>query len=67
MVENVIQFNFLTRYDPIWLSLGPLLGFNLLMLASLAYFTLTYREQPIAEDVDKKEHTRLLSRFLKEY
>lgn len=66
-MENALHFDFLRNYDPIWLALGPLLAFNLLMLAALAYFTLTYREQPIAEDVDKKEHTRLLSRFLKEY
>lgn len=67
MLRKIVQFEYLGNIDPLWLSLGPLLAFNLLMLAALAYFTLTYTEQPETEDVDNKAHSRLLSRFLKQF
>lgn len=51
----------------IWISLGPLLGLNLFFLSTLFFFWITYREQEKEEDVDLKEHSRFLSRFLKEY
>ncbi len=51
----------------LWILLGPLLGFNIILLSTLAFFWMTYKEQPKIEDVDRKEHSRFLSRFLKEY
>lgn len=53
--------------DPIWVSLGPLLTFNVILLSTLAFFAVTYRQQPKTEEVDLKVHSRFLSRFLKEY
>lgn len=66
-MQKLLQFEYLETLDPLWFSLAPLLAFNLLILASLAYFTLTYSEQPTTNDVDNKVHSRLLSRFFKEY
>ncbi len=54
-----------------WLSVAPLLVFNVLFLSTLGYFWLTYTQrvipQEIAKNMDAKEHSRFLSRFLKEY
>ncbi len=71
MMEKLLEFTHLERLehlDPIWSSLGPLLAFNLLLLATLAYFTLTYAERKTEKaEVASKGHTRLLSGFLKEF
>lgn len=55
-----------------WLSVAPLLLFNLVFLSTLFYFWVTYYKtrQKIADverEMDAKEHSRFLSRFLKEY
>ncbi len=71
MFQKLLKFEYLEhleQMDPIWYSLGPLFAFNLLLLATLAYFTLTYAERKTNQaDIDNKEHSRLLSRFLKQY
>lgn len=70
MFEKLLQFEYLEHIqhiDPIWFSLGPLFAFNLLLLGTLAYFTIIYRQLKRPKDLDLKEHSRLLSRFLKEY
>ncbi len=70
MLEKLLDFarlEHLEQYNPLWLSLGPLLAFNLIMLGALAYFTLTYSQTERTDDVDRKEHSRILSRFLKEF
>lgn len=56
--------------DPVWVSLGPLLTINALFLMTLFFFWITYSRRPQdqkTQDVDLKEHSRFLSRFLKEY
>ncbi len=57
----------LETIDPIWFSIGPLLAFNVLLLGSLGYFSITYSRRERHEDVDLKEHSHFLSSFLKEY
>lgn len=59
--------SFAGEWNPIWSSLGPLLAFNCLLLFTLVYFRITYPSQPHSHDVDLKEHTPFLSKFLKEY
>lgn len=41
--------------------------FNVLLLLTLFFFWITYRRRPKNGDIDLKEHSRFLSRFLKEY
>jgi len=56
--------------DPVWVSLGPLLTINALFLMTLFFFWITYSRRPQnqkTQDVDLKEHSKFLSRFLKEY
>jgi phosphatidylglycerophosphate synthase len=67
MLEKILQIPYLRSIDPIWISLGPLLTFNILLLSTLAFFGITYKMRPKHEDLDLKEHSRLLSPFLKDY
>lgn len=67
MIERFFQVSVLRTVDPIWISLGPLLTFNVILLSTLFFFWLSYRRIPKTGDVDLKEHSRFLSRFLKEY
>lgn len=53
--------------DPIWFTLGPLIGFNALLLTTFFYFLITYPRRERHEDIDLKEHTHFLSSFFKEY
>ncbi len=53
--------------DPLRVSLYPLLGFNIVLLTALFFFWITYRRRPKNTDVDLKEHSKFLSKFLKEY
>jgi phosphatidylglycerophosphate synthase len=67
VTELLQKFNDL---DNFWVSVGPLIFINLFFLLSLFFFYLTYRFRKISEIsqvVDEKEHSHLLSRFLKEY
>jgi phosphatidylglycerophosphate synthase len=57
----------INQIDPIWISLGPLLAFNGLLLLTLGFFWLTYSRRPKDQNVDLKEHSRFLSKFFKEY
>lgn len=67
MWANSIQIFREHTKDPVWVSVAPLLVFNAVLLLTLAFFRLTYKQQPSAEDVDLKSHSKFLSRFLKEY
>ncbi len=67
MLDQILQIPYLRTLDPIWISLGPLLAVNILFLLTLFFFWITYRRRPKTNDVDLKEHSRFLSRFLKEY
>lgn len=67
MLDRLLQVPLLKTIDPIWVSLGPLLTVNILFLMTLFFFWITYRRRPKTQDVDLKEHSKLLSRFLKEY
>ena len=52
---------------PVWLALGPLIAVNTLVAGTCIWFALTYSSRPPNEDIDRTKHSRLLSRFLKEY
>ncbi len=67
MVDRLLQVPFLASIDPIWISLGPLLTFNVILLFTLGFFSVTYKNQPKTEDVDLKVHSAFLPPFLKEY
>lgn len=67
MVSDFLQIPFLKSLNPVWVSLGPLLTVNVLFLMTLFFFWITYRRRPKTQDVDLKEHSKFLSRFLKEY
>lgn len=67
MIDRILQIPFLSSINPVWVSLGPLLAFNGVLLLTLGWFWLTYRSQSRTKEVDLKEHSRFLSRFLKEY
>lgn len=67
MIEKILQIPYLSTIDPVWISLGPLLAINVILLLGLGFFRLTYHRRPRHEDIDLKEHSRFLSRFLKEY
>lgn len=62
-----MEIAFLKTLDPFWISVGPLLTFNVLLLSTLFFFWITYQRRPKTQDVDLKEHSWFLSRFLKEY
>lgn len=67
MLEKLLQIPYLRSIDPIWISLGPLLTFNILLLSTFGFFGITYKMRAKHEDLDLKEHSRLLSPFLKDY
>ncbi|MDO8644374.1 MAG: CDP-alcohol phosphatidyltransferase family protein [bacterium] len=62
------MIDYLQSIDPFWISLIPLIAFNTVMLAALAFFAITYdkRIKQTAE-VNRKRHTKILSGFLKEW
>ena len=41
MIDSILQIPFLSTVDPIWVSLGPLLTFNIVLLSTLAFFAIT--------------------------
>jgi phosphatidylglycerophosphate synthase len=64
------MWNQLTQVDPIWISLGPLLFINAFALLTVVVFAfIRKRNPPIPglEDLDKKHHSKFLSKWLKEY
>lgn len=67
MIDQILQIPYLRSLDPIWVSLGPLLTFNAILLTTLGFFGIIYRRRPKNKEVDRKVHSRFLSRFLKEY
>jgi len=67
MLDRILQIPYLRTLDPIWISLGPLFTINIIVLLTLFFFWFTYHRRPKTQDVDLKEHSKFLSRFLKEY
>ncbi|MBI1908785.1 MAG: CDP-alcohol phosphatidyltransferase family protein [Deltaproteobacteria bacterium] len=68
MLEKILQITALKNSNPLWLSLGPLLAFNVTLMLTILFFGLTYEKRVRnSEDVDRKAHSRFLSRFLKEW
>ncbi|MDO8461441.1 MAG: CDP-alcohol phosphatidyltransferase family protein [Deltaproteobacteria bacterium] len=67
-MPEISLVNQLATVDPIWLSLGPLLAFNIAFILTILYFGLTYQTRiKNSDDIDRKTHSRFLSRFLKEW
>ncbi|MBI2082954.1 MAG: CDP-alcohol phosphatidyltransferase family protein [Deltaproteobacteria bacterium] len=61
------MIQYLIQLDPIWISLAPLIAVNILFLTTLATFRFVRNKRPRHEDVDRKEYSRFLSKFLVEY
>ena len=67
MEMHAFSLQYLESLDPIWISLGPLLGVNIAGFLTLLFFWITYDRRTKESDVDLKKHSPFLSRFLKEY
>ena len=61
------MIDFLYHIDPIWLSLAPLIAINIYFTFTLILFRATYHQRPRHEDLDRKQYSRFLSKFLVEY
>lgn len=59
--------DYLLQLDPIWISLGPLIGINLAFLITFFIFCLSYRKIPRDKELDRKESSRFLSKFFFQY
>lgn len=60
----------LNQFDPLWFSLGPLLFINLFALSTVPAFALLRKKHPdlpTEETLEKRHHSRFLSRWFKEY
>lgn len=56
--------------DPLWISLGPLIFFNVLALSTVLIFAAIHKKNPkipALEDLDKRHHSKFLNRWFKEY
>ena len=67
VIQNILRGELPTSIDPVWLSLAPLLAFNVAIMVAFFFFTITYVGRVKNEDVDLKEHSRFLSRHFKEF
>lgn len=67
MIDSILGLDFLQTIDPLWLSLAPLIAFNILIGSTIIFFKLTYKHRVQEDGVDLKEHSVLLSRFWKEW
>ncbi|MFO1520388.1 MAG: CDP-alcohol phosphatidyltransferase family protein [bacterium] len=64
------MFHWLNSIDPIWISLGPLLVFNVFMLGTVIAFRRVRRKQASQEAekyLDKRHHSKFLNKWMKEY
>ncbi|MBI4224401.1 MAG: alkaline phosphatase family protein [Deltaproteobacteria bacterium] len=58
---------FFRTIDPVWLSLGPVLVINLLLIASLLYFLATRKDRPVPAEVQTRHNSKFLSATLKHW
>lgn len=58
---------FFRNFDPVWLTLGPVLVINAVLSASLIYFLLTRKRQPNHPEAQKRFHSKFLSGHLKDW
>src|SRR3989338_7130920 len=59
--------NFLRSIDPVWISLGPILVINLILLTSLLYFLATRDRWPVPSEVKTRPNSKFLSGVLKHW
>lgn len=59
--------DFLRSIDPVWLSLGPVLIINIILLTSLLYFLATKKGRPIPQEVQTRYNSKFLSGTLKHW
>ncbi|MBX7149446.1 CDP-alcohol phosphatidyltransferase family protein [bacterium] len=50
-----------------WVSLGPLIAFNVLLLCTVLVFRGVYRKRERLKDVEERFESKFLSRWMKEY
>ncbi len=68
MIESFFQLPYLRTVDPVSISVWPLFVVNVFFLLTLAAFGIIDRRLPRQNDlVDRKVHSKFLSRFLKAY
>ncbi|MBI2981948.1 MAG: CDP-alcohol phosphatidyltransferase family protein [Deltaproteobacteria bacterium] len=61
------MIQYLSQINPVWISLAPLIAVNILFLFTLGAFAAVRKRRPRHEDVDRKEYSRFLPKFLVEY
>ncbi|MBI4411068.1 MAG: CDP-alcohol phosphatidyltransferase family protein [Deltaproteobacteria bacterium] len=55
------------NFNSIWISLGPLIGFNVLLLSTVLVFRPVYRKRDRLKEVEERPASRLLNRWMREY
>lgn len=53
--------------NSIWFSLGPLIAFNIILLVTVLIFRSIYRKKEREADVEKREASPLLNKWMREY
>ncbi|MDO8527391.1 MAG: CDP-alcohol phosphatidyltransferase family protein [Deltaproteobacteria bacterium] len=59
--------DFLRNIDPVWISLGPIVVINLILLTSLLYFLATRERWPVPPEVQTRHNSKFLSGILKHW
>lgn len=59
--------DFLRNFDPVWISLGPLLVINAVLGLSLLYFLATRKGREVPEEVQTRYNSKFLSGTLKHW
>lgn len=59
--------NFLRSIDPVWISLGPIVVINFILLTSLLYFLATKERWPVPIEVQTRHNSKFLSGTLKHW
>lgn len=62
-----IIINFFRSIDPVWVSLGPILLINIVLLSSLVFFLATKERWPVPLEVQTRHNSRFLSGTLKHW
>ncbi len=61
------MIDFLRQLDPIWISLGPIVVINIILVTSLLYFLATKHRYPVPPEVETRHNSRFLSGTLKHW
>src|SRR5262245_52273244 len=64
------MWNRISQMDPLWISLGPLLVINVFALLTVLVFAAIRKKNPVIPaqaELEKRHHSRFLSKWLKEY